>query len=173
MFTTADFFNYAKWSGILTLVCAAIALLGFLFKWGIRFRFVGVTGFMGLLTAGLLALSIVPLTHSEIPGAVRYSLVYDTGSTQVVITVPPQITEDQLDATLRQAASNLYSYGRMGQGNNNQLTIRARTIVHPEPGVSKLLYLGKVRSSLANRNDEKMAIEIHKELFAQLPKSTA
>lgn len=173
MFTTADFLNYAKWSGILTLLCGAIAFLGFIFKWGIRFRFVGITGFMGVLTGGLLALSLVPLTRSEIPGAVRYSLVYDTGSTQVVITVPPQITEDQLDATLRQAASNLYSYGRMGQGNNNLLTVRARTIIHPEPGVSKLLYLGQIRSSLANRNDDKLAIEIHKELFAQLPKPTA
>ncbi|MHC5832341.1 MAG: DUF2518 family protein, partial [Nostoc sp.] len=35
MFTIANFLQYAQWSGIATLVFAAIAVLAFILKWGI------------------------------------------------------------------------------------------------------------------------------------------
>lgn len=168
MITTAQFLDYAKWAGILTLLLAAITVLGFILKWGIRFRLVGATGFMGVLTGGLFALGLVPFTRTAVPGAVRFSLIYDTGAAQVVIGVAPTITESELQATLRQAASDLYSYGRLGQG-ANQLNIRARTVIHPQPGISKPLYLGQIKRSLAQREDENMVIELNQENFAQLP----
>ncbi|BAZ65894.1 MAG: DUF2518 family protein [Pelatocladus maniniholoensis HA4357-MV3] len=171
MFSQADFIQYTQWSGIATLVFALLTVLGFIFKWGLRFRLVGSTGFMLVLTAGLFTLSLAPLTRTVIPGAVRYHLVYDNGSTQTVIAISPQITPTQLEATLRQAANDLYSYGRLGKPGDNQLTIRARTIVHPEPGVSTPLYLGQVQRSLASREDSQMAIDIYQDKFAQLPKS--
>ncbi|WP_017316199.1 Ycf51 family protein [Mastigocladopsis repens] len=171
MFTPADFLKYTQWSGIATIVFAAVAVLGFIFKWGIRFRLIGSTGFMLVLTGGLFALSLTPLSRTVIPGAVRYSRVYDNGATQTVISIPSQITPSELEATLRQAASDLYSYGRLGTLTDNQLTIRARTIVHPEPGISIPLYLGQVKRSLASREDSQMAIEIYQDKFAQLPKS--
>jgi len=37
MLTTEDFFAYAQWTGIATLVFAAFTILSFLFKWGFRF----------------------------------------------------------------------------------------------------------------------------------------
>lgn len=172
MLTTADFLSFAQWAGILTLVSGVIAVLGFIFKWGIRFRLVGVTGFVGVLTVGLFALGLVPFTRTVIPGAIRFTVVYDNGGPQTVIAVPSKLTETELDATLRQAASDMFSLGRIG-GLNNQLTIRARTIIHPEPGVTKPLFLGQVTRSLSSRNDEKMVIDIYPESFAQLPKSTA
>ncbi len=173
MLTTSDFLQYTQWSGIATLVFAALTLLGFILKWGIRFRLVGTTGLMLVLTGGLFALSLAPLSRIVIPGAVRYSLVYDNGGTQTVITIPPQISPSQLESTLRQAASDLYSYGRFGTQGNNQLTIRARTVIHPEPGVSVPLYLGQVRRSLASREDAQMELEIYQEKFALLPKEGA
>lgn len=172
MLTTAYFLDASKWAGILTLVCGALAVLAFILKWGIRFRLVGITGFMGVLTGGIFALGLVPFIHTQIPGAIGYKQVYDSGGTQVVIAVPPTITESQLEATLRQAAGDLFSYGRLGQAQNH-LTIRARTIIHPEPGVSQPLFLGQVNRSLANRNDEKLAIEINSNNLAKLPKPTA
>lgn len=172
MLTTADFLALTQWVGITTLACAALTVLGFMFKWGIRFRLVGATGFLGVLTGGLFALSLVPFTRTVVTGAVRFSVVYDSGGTQAVIAVPPQISESELSATLRQAASNLYSFGRLGR-DEDKLTIRARTIIHPEPGISKPLYLGQVKQSLANRKDEQMAIEIYQEKLAQLLKPTA
>jgi hypothetical protein len=78
MLTPADFLQVTKWGGILTLTFGAIAALSFLFKWGIRFRLVGVTGFMGVLTGGLFGLSIVPLSPTVVPGSVRYTVVFDT-----------------------------------------------------------------------------------------------
>jgi len=173
MLTTSDFLQYTQWSGIATLVFAAVTVLGFILQWGIRFRLVGTTGFMLVLTVGLFALSLAPLSRTVIPGAVRYNLVYDNGGTQTVITIPPQISPSQVESTLRQAASNLYSYGRLGIRGDNQLTIRARTVVHPEPGLSVPLYLGQVKRSLASREDPQMELEIYQEKFAQLPKTTA
>jgi hypothetical protein len=124
---------------------------------------------MLVLTAGLFALSLVPLTRTVIPGGVRFSLVYDNGATQAVISVPTTISPPQLEATLRQAASDLYSFGRLGAPGQNQLTIRARTILHPERGISQPIYLGQVKRSLGSRQDPDMTIEIYSEKFAQLP----
>lgn len=169
--TTADFLNAAQWVGITTLACAALTVVAFIFKWGIRFRLVGATGFMGVLTGGLFALGLVPFTRTVIPGAVRFSTIYDNGATQTVIAVPPSINQSELEATLRQAASDLYSFGRLGKNNENQLTIRARTIIHPEPGVSKPLYIGQVKRSLSQREDDQMQLEIFFDNLAQLPPS--
>jgi hypothetical protein len=173
MLTTANFLQYTQWSGIATLAFAALAVLAFILKWGIRFRLVGTTGFMLVLTGGLFALSIVPLSRAVIPGAAKYTLVYDNGSTQAVITTSPKITPTQLEATLRQAASNLFSYGRSGTRENDKLTVRARIIIHPEAGVSVPVYLGEAKRSLVSHQNSPVTVEIYTDKFAQLPKPTA
>jgi len=48
------------------------------------------------------------------------------------------------------------------------LTIRARTVLHPQPGVSQPVVVGQVKRSLAARNDEQMQIEIYRDRLAQL-----
>lgn len=172
MFEPAQLLTDAQWSGILTIVVAILAVLGFVLKWGFRFRLVGVTGFMAVLTAGIFALSLAIYTRPNIPGAVHYSRIFDTASSQVVIVVPPIVTEPQVEATLRQAAIDLYSPGRMTQG-EPRLTIRLRTNVHPEPGVSEPLYLGEIQRSLAVREDAEEKIQIYRDNFARLPRSVA
>ena len=172
MISTADFFQASQWVGIATVAFGALATLAFIFKWGIRFRLVGVTGFMGVLTGGLFALSLGLFTHTTVPGAAHFKLVYDNGGPQAAIAVSPTITQSELEATLKQAAADLFSYGRSG-GPNQQLTVRARTIIHPEPGVSQPIYLGEVRRSLANREDLQLSVDIYSEKFALLPKPTA
>jgi hypothetical protein len=166
--TSVNFSNYAQWSGILTLVCLALTILAFVLKWGIRFRLVGATGFMGVLTAGIFALGLGLFTRTVIPGAVRFALAYDNGATQAVIAVPPTITKSELEATLHQAANDLFSYGRTGIGGSNQLTIRARAILHPKSGVSIPVYVGQVKRPLGNRSDENIQIEVFGEKLAQL-----
>jgi hypothetical protein len=170
--SSTDLVTYAQWSGYFTIFCAVIAVLGLVFKWGIRFRLVGVTGFMVVLTAGLFALSLGLYTRPVIPGAVKFTRVFDNGSTNLVIAVSPEITEAELEATLRQAASDLYSPGRLAQG-TEKMTIRARTVLHPRPGVSQPLYLGEVKRSLMSRNDDQMEFTLYRDQFAQLPKPTA
>lgn len=168
MFSPEQILQYTQWSGYLTLFFAALALLGWLLKWGLRFRLVGATGFMLVLTAGLFALNLGLYNRPTIPGAVRFSRVFDMGSTELVIAVPPNINETELEATLQQAAADLYSSGRLSQGTDH-MTIRARTVLHPEPGISQPVYLGQVKRSLLSRNDDQMAIELYRDKLAQLP----
>ena len=171
MLTTNDFLMAGKWAGILTLGCAALTLIAFVFKWGFRFRFVGATGFMGVLTGGLFALGLGLFSHTTIPGAIRYSVVFDNGANLASIALPPTITKSELDATLRQAAADLFSYGRLS--GSNSLVIRARTMIHPEAGVSQPLVLGEVRQSLMNREDDNLSVNIFSENLAKLPQPTA
>ncbi len=172
MFEPAQLLTDAQWSGILTIVVGILAVLGFVLKWGFRFRLVGITGFMAVLTTGIFALSLAIYTRPNVPGALHYSRIFDTASSQVVIVVPPTVTEPQVEATLRQAAIDLYSPGRMTQG-EPLLTIRLRTNVHPEPGVSEPLYLGEIQRSLAVREDADATIKIYRENFARLPQPVA
>jgi len=171
--STANFLQYTQWSGIATIVFAVLTILAFIVQWGFRFRLVGATGFMLVLTGGLFSLSLVPLSRTVIPGAVKYTLVYNNGSNQTVIAIAPEITPTELEATLRQAASNLYSYGRLGSGGNKELTVRARTIIHPEIGLSVPLYLGQVNRTLVSREDPEMLVEVYLDKFASLPKASA
>jgi hypothetical protein len=169
--TTTNFLIAAKWAGIATIAIFLLTVASFLFKWAFRFRLVGASGFMIVLTVGLLVFGVIPFTRNEIPGAIRYSLVYDNGGAQTVISLPPTVTSEQLEATLQQAAADLFSYGR-GGGATNQLYIRARTVIHPEPGISVPLPLAEVKRSLASRTDNQMEIKIYPENLAKLPKPT-
>ncbi|MDY7054216.1 Ycf51 family protein [Limnospira fusiformis] len=159
MLTTPELLDFSKWLGIATLALAALTVLAFVLNWGIRFRLVGITAFTGVLAGGVFALGLGLFQRVEIPGAVRYSRVFDDGARQIVIVVAPDITESQLEATLQQAASDLYSPGRGGAG-QMPLVIRARTIVHPQPGVSEPIFLGRVQrvSGFANQGDVAIAI---------------
>lgn len=168
--TTDDFLFAAKWSAILTLCVLALTVLAFVLKWGIRFRLVGATGFMGVLTAGIFALGLVPFTRVLVPGAVRFSTIYDAGANRAVIALPPNVTEDQITATLKQAAGDLFSPGRLSRDGSDRLTIQARTVLHPKPGVSQPLLLGQAKRSLFVRKDEQMQIELYPQNIALLPK---
>ncbi|NJK37976.1 MAG: DUF2518 family protein [Oscillatoriales cyanobacterium RM1_1_9] len=167
MLTTPELLNYAKWVSIATLVFAAITVLGFILNWGIRFRLVGLTAFTGVLAGGILGLGLGLFTRTEIPGAVHYSRVFDDGAREIVIVVAPDITETQLEATLQQAAGDLLSPGRIGRP-DQQLHIRARTILHPQSGVSQPLYLGEIKQSLAQQKGSNLEINLFSEAIAEL-----
>ncbi|MEO0824257.1 MAG: Ycf51 family protein [Cyanobacteria bacterium J06635_15] len=159
--TPEDFLNATQWAAIATVGLALLTGLAFLLKWGIRFRLVGITGFTGVLTVGLLGLSFEPFTRTQIPGAAPYVTVYDSGSAQIVITVPQTITSSALDATLRQAASDLLNTSRLGLPGQTP-TIRARTIVHQEGGVSDLVYLGQVQPAPAQEAGLAISIDLNR-----------
>jgi len=165
--TTANFLSAAEWGGILTLAGGAIVALAFWLKWGIRFRLVGAVGFMGVLTVGLFGLGLVPFVRTSVPGAVPYTTIYDAGANEAVIAVRVPITEDALTATLKQAAGNLFSPGRLNR-DDGQLLIRARTVLHPEPGISQPLYLGQVTRSLLGGEDT-MEITLFHDNLTKLP----
>lgn len=165
-----DLFTCAKWLGIVTVVSFVVSIVAFFLSWGWRFRLVGITSFMGVLTAGFFALGLGLFPHSEIPGAARYSLVYDNGANQAVVVVSPDIEKSAIEPTLIQAATDLYSYGRTGSGGNDQFTIKLRTVLHPEPGISKPLFLGTAKRSITARSSEDIEIEVFDQNIAQLPR---
>ena len=163
---TTKLLTAAQWAAILTVIFGAITTLAWILQWGIKFRLVGVTAFMGVITAGIFGLGLGLYTRTAVPGAVPYSLVYDNGGTKTVIAVPPEITKSELEATMQQAAGDLFSPGRLGL--ENQMMIKVRTIIHPESGVSQPLYLGEVKRSLSKREDKDKDIKIFPEAFSSL-----
>ncbi|MEL6469667.1 MAG: Ycf51 family protein [Cyanobacteria bacterium J06623_4] len=167
MLTPEQFLIATQYFAIGTLAFAALTALAFVLQWGIRFRLVGATGFMGVLTAGLFGLSFQPLTQTIVEGAVPYTTVFDSGSSQVVIAVPNSITADELEATLQQAASNLLKPSRLGGPGQQTPRIRARAIVH-QPGISELLYLGAVTPGKGTTPEEKSpVVEIYPDQLAK------
>ncbi len=165
---TLDFLTLAKGLGLITLVSGALTTLGFIFGWGLRFRLVGVTSFMGLLTAGVLALNLSLYQRVAVEGAERFTVVYDNGGAEVVIVLTPDtVHADSLEATLQQAANDLYSPGRLGRNGDAKLTVRARALLH-QAGVTIPVYVGQVRRSLLSRDDQNLEIQIDQGAIAQV-----
>ncbi|HEY9888833.1 MAG TPA: Ycf51 family protein [Candidatus Obscuribacterales bacterium] len=164
--TPAEFLQATQYFGIATVTMAALTVLAFVLGWGFRFRLVGITSFMGVLTAGLFGLSFEPFTRTVIPGAVAFDTVYDSGVAQIVIKVPATITPTELEATLQQAASNLLKPSRLS-ALGQPPTIRARTIVHQPGGISKLVYLGQVQPVKAATGST-LAVDLFDDAFAEL-----
>lgn len=165
--TPDEFLQATQWAAIGTLALAAITALAFIFKWGLRFRLVGATGFAAVLTVGFLGLSFEPFTRTTIPGAVPYTTVFDSGAAQVVITVPQTISESELDATLRQAASNLFKPYRLGIPGDTP-TIRARTIIHEPGGVSQLVYLGQVQPIPDEASNRSLTVQLNRQALSSV-----
>ncbi len=169
MFDFIDLIVITKWLGIATVILAVLTILAFVLKWGIRFRAVGVTSFMALITIGVFALDLSLYQRVAIEGAERFTMVYDNGGSEVVIAIQPElINPTSLEATLEQAANDLYSPGRLGGGSDPKMTIRARAIVHPQEGISEPLYVGQVKRSLGSRENANMEIQVDTQAIARL-----
>lgn len=166
---TTDIITYALWSGYGTVACFLVTIIAFIASWGFRFRLVGVTSFMGVVTLSIFGLSLGLFSHTEIPGSTRYTLVYDNGANTAVVTIAPDTETSAIEPTLRQAAVDLYSYGRTGTNGDNKFIIRLRTVLHPETGVSQPLLLGQATRSLSTRNESNIKLEIFQDNIAQLP----
>jgi hypothetical protein len=164
-----DLFTCAKWLGIATVVALVVSIVAFFLGWAWRFRLVGATSFMGVLTVSFFALGLGLFPHADIPGAARYALIYDNGANQAVVAVSSNIEKSAIEPTLIQAATDLYSYGRTGSGGNDQFTIKLRTILHPQPGVSQPLFLGTAKRSITARTSKDIEIEVFAQNVAQLP----
>lgn len=171
----SDLLLIAKWLGITTIAAGAVTTLAFIFGWGWRFRFVGVTSFMGVLAGSFFGLSVGLYPPIAVEGAARgLSLVYDNGGADIVVALPnTALDEETLRATLRQAAYKYFSPGRSSEvGDSPKMTVRLRTILHPAAGVSEPVLLGQVRRSLRTREDDAMEIEVFPENLARLPRPT-
>ncbi len=163
----ATYGQLAQAMGLFVLAVTLLTGIAFAQKWGFRFRMVGITAFSVVLTVGLFALSLAPIVPAEVEGAAPYTVVFDRYGPEVAIAVPPTITPDQLVATLTKAGQNLAVPGRNGQG-GTEMTVWARAIVHPQPGVSAPVYVGTLRRSLQRGPDPNATLTLHPEGWARL-----
>lgn len=168
-----NLYSIGVWSGYTAIGLLVLTIVAFFAGWSFRFRLVGVTSFMMVLTGSVFSLYLGLFTHVDIPGSVRYALIYDNGSNKAVVAVAPEIAADAIEPTLRQAAADLNSYGRTGTGGSNTFIINLRTVLHPEEGVSEPLFLGQARRSLSISDDDNVEVELFEDNIAKLPNKIA
>ena len=168
-----DVSTYLQWSLFATLASFLVMVAAFIFQWGFRFRFVGITSFLTVLSIGLFGLGLGLFDRSAVEGSVAFSRVYDNGANQIVITVPSSITEAELDATLQQAAKQYFSLGRISTDGQASMVVRARTLIHPEVGVSEPLYLGDIRRTLGQVDNAEMKVTVNQSVLGTLQRYRA
>ena len=102
----------AKWLGIASGLLILATVAGFLRRWGIRFRLVGITSFTALLAISCLAFSISYTPRVTISGAVVAPVVFDGGADLVIAAAPRDLAPEAIGPTVIQVASNLHGGGR-------------------------------------------------------------
>ncbi|UFP96853.1 Ycf51 family protein [Gloeobacter morelensis] len=153
--------------GIVTILAAAVTLVAWLTQQKWRFRAFGTTAFLVVLTSGVWTLAILPsIVRPKVPGAEKFSIVFDRGANRAVIVVAPTITAAALATTLRQAAVDLRSTGRSLAGGGTFL-IQARTVVHPRPGVTRVLYVGALERKAGQAQEQEPAITVDEAALAE------
>ena len=139
-------FDAGQWLGAASGVLALLTVLGFLQRWGIRFRLVGVTSFTALLAISCLAFAISYTPRVSIPGAVVAPVVYDGGAELVIAAAPEGLAPEAYGPTALQVASNLRGGGRTAV--DGHVTVRLRAIEPAGDGLARPVVLAEAQRDL-------------------------
>ncbi|MCP9929731.1 hypothetical protein KBY82_02925 [Cyanobium sp. AMD-g] len=132
------------WLGAASGVLAVLTIAGFLSRWGIRFRLVGITSFTALLSLSCLAFSISYNPRVSVPGAVQVPVVFDNGTDLVIAAAPADLPSEAAAATVEQVARNLRGGGRGGSGGGgSEVRVRLRRVEAVEPGLARPVVLAE------------------------------
>jgi hypothetical protein len=101
-----------QWLGIAGGVLAVLTVVGFVARWGIRFRLVGVTSFTVLLSLSCLAFAISYSPRAQVVGAVSVPVVYDNGGDLVIAAAAASMEPESFRPSVEQVALNLRGSGR-------------------------------------------------------------
>ena len=134
------------WLGAASGVLAVLTIAGFLSRWGIRFRLVGITSFTALLSLSCLAFAISYNPRVSVPGAVQVPVVFDNGTDLVIAAAPASLEADAVAPTLEQVARNLRGGGR---GSGGTVRVRLRRVEAVEPGLARPVVLAETTRNLA------------------------
>ena len=137
-----------KWLGAASGVLALTTITGYLSRWGIRFRLVGVTSFTALLAISCLAFAVSYTPRVQLAGAVSVPVVFDNGIDLVVAAAPDGLADEAATPTVQQVAENLRGGGRSTA--DNLVHVRLRRIETVAPGLSKPVVLAEATRSLAS-----------------------
>ncbi|WP_216923218.1 DUF2518 family protein [Synechococcus sp. CCAP 1479/9] len=137
------------WLGAASGVLAVLTIAGFLARWGIRFRLVGITSFTALLALSCLAFSISYNPRVSVPGAIQVPVVFDNGTDLVIAAAPTSLEAEAVAPTLDQVARNLRGGGR---GSGGEVRVRLRRVEAVEPGLARPVVLAETTRDLAARS---------------------
>lgn len=138
----------AKWLGIASGLLILATAAGFLRRWGIRFRLVGITSFTALLAISCLAFSISYTPRVTISGAVVAPVVFDGGADLVIAAAPSNLAPEAIGPTVIQVASNLHGGGRSTA--DGRVRVRLRAIESAGEGVGRPVVLAEAVRDLGS-----------------------
>lgn len=148
-------FQAGQWLGAASGVLAVLTGAGFLARWGIRFRLVGITSFTALLAVSCLAFAVSYTPRVSVPGAVTVPVVYDNGGDLVVAAAPPGLPAEAIAPTLEQVARNLRGSGR--SSSQGRVRVRLRGLETLADDTARPVVLGEVSRDFASDRIEPMA----------------
>jgi hypothetical protein len=140
-------FQAGEWLGAASGVLAALTVAGFLARWGVRFRLVGVTSFTALLAISCLAFSVSYTPRVSVPGAVVAPVVFDNGTDLVIAAAPADLPEAAYGPSVEQVARNLRGSGRTSA--DGLVHVRLRRIETADDGSGRPLVLAEAVRDLA------------------------
>lgn len=135
-----------RWLGIASGVLALLMVAGFIGRWGIRFRLVGITSFTTLLAISCVAFAVSYSPRLTIAGAVSVPVVYDNGNDLVVAAAPLELSSEAYAPTVEQVARNLRGSGRSTP--DGLVTVRLRRVEPAGAGVSRPVVLAEAQRDL-------------------------
>jgi hypothetical protein len=136
------------WLGEAGGLLLLLTVLGFVARWGIRFRLVGITSFTVLLSLSCLAFAVSYSPRERVEGAVSAPVVFDNGGDLVVATAPADLTPAGYAPTVEQVARNLRGSGRSSA--DGLVHVRLRRVESVEPGLSRPVVLAEATRRLAD-----------------------
>ena len=136
----------AKWLALASLALLLLTVVGFVSRWGIRFRLVGVTSFTTLLAISCAAFAVSYTPRVTVPGAVVVPVVFDNGTDLVVAAAPLDLSPEAEAATAEQVARNLRPTGRSPA--DGLVRVRLRRLEPAGEGVSRPVVLAEARLDL-------------------------
>jgi len=137
-----------EWLGAASGVLALLTVTGYLRRWGIRFRLVGVTSFTALLSLSCLAFAVSYTPRVVVEGAVSVPVVFDNGAELVIAAAPADLPQAAAGPTVEQVARNLRGSGR--NSDSGQVIVRLRRVELQQPGLSQPQVLAEARRDLRN-----------------------
>lgn len=135
-----------EWLGAASGVLALVTIAAYLLRWGVRFRFVGITSFTALLAISCLAFAVSYRPRVTVEGAVSVPVVFDNGAELVVAAAPADLPAAAAAASAEQVALNLRGNGR--QSDNGVVRVRLRRVEQKAPGLSEPVILAEVQRDL-------------------------
>jgi hypothetical protein len=134
------------WIGAASGVLAVLTVAGYLSRWGIRFRLVGITSFTALLSLSCLAFAVSYTPRMVVEGAVSVPVVFDNGAELVIAAAPADLAQAAAAPTVEQVARNLRGSGR--SSDSGVVTVRLRRVETVRAGLSQPVVLAEAKRDL-------------------------